>query len=105
VALNHHDTFRHLTSQNVAFNSAGAASVQSNAFSTQTYWIRVVTNGVVTATNTGVRIAIGANPVAASTSALLPLNWVEPIRVNPGEKIAALSNGVAGTLNVVELTD
>jgi hypothetical protein len=34
----------------------------------------------------------------------LPFNWIQPFTVNSGQKIAALSNdGIAGTLNIVEI--
>jgi hypothetical protein len=101
-----HDAYRHKTTQNIAYNVAGGASVQSNAFGSQTYAIRVSTAGLVDSTNTGARIAVGDNPTASATTAALPLNWVEYIKVTPGQKIAALGNSAAtGSLNVTELTD
>lgn len=106
MALTHHDAWRQKTSQNVAYNAAGSASTQSAAFGSQTHAIRVVAVGVLSATNTGARIAVGDSPTASSTSTLLPLNWEEVIRVSPGQQIAALSNAAtAGSLSVVELTD
>jgi hypothetical protein len=67
-----HDAYRHKTAQNVAYNAAGGASTQSAAFGSQTRYIRVCSVGVVSATIDGVRIAVGDNPTAAATSALLP---------------------------------
>lgn len=100
-----HDAFRHVGKNNVTFNAAGGASVQSAAFGSQTYWIRVCAQGVVSATS-GVRISVGDSPTADSTTAYLPVNWVEYIKVTPGQKIAALSNDtITGTLSVTELTD
>src|SRR5512139_1911085 len=97
-----HDSYKHGITNNVAFNAAGGASAASNAFSSQTYWIRVATTGVISATS-GVRINIDGAPVASSSTALLPVNWVEYIAVSPGQKIAALSNDtVTGTLSVIE---
>jgi len=84
--------------------AAGGGSAQSAAFGSQTYWIRVCAVGVLSGTLDGVRFAIGANPTAAAASSLLPLNWVEIIRVNPGEKIAVLGNNAGtGTINITEL--
>jgi hypothetical protein len=101
-----HDAYRHKTTQNVAYNVAGGASTQSNAFGSQTYYIRVSTAGLVDGTNNGARIAVGDNPTASATTALLPLNWPEYIKVTPGQKVAVLGNSAAtGSLSVVELTD
>jgi hypothetical protein len=101
-----HDSYRHSTRLTVSYNGSAGASVQSSAFGAQTYWIRVCAVGITGATNDGVRINVGDNPTASSTSALLPLNWFEYIKVTPGQKIAALGNSTAsGTLSVTELTD
>jgi hypothetical protein len=101
-----HDSYRHGTKQNVAYAVAGGASAQSTAFGSQTYWIRVCAVGVESASADGVRIAAGDNPTATSTSALLPLNWVEYLKVTPGQKIAVLGNNAStGNVSVIELTD
>jgi hypothetical protein len=98
-----HDAFHQNITNNVAFAAAGGASAQSNAFSAQTYWIRVCVQGAITATS-GVRIVVGDNPTASSSSPLLPVNWIEYIAVGPGQKIAVLSNDtITGTLSVTEL--
>lgn len=101
-----HIEYKHSGSQNVAYSGSAGASVQSSAFGAQTYWIRAVAVGAVTATNTGVHIAVGDNPTATSSSPLLPLNWIEYIECVPGQKVAALSDtATTGTLNVTELTN
>jgi hypothetical protein len=100
-----HDAYRHSTINNVTFNAAGGASVQSAAFGSQTKYIRICVQGAITATS-GVRISVGDNPTASATTPLVPVNWVEYIKVTPGQKIAVLANDtVTGTLSVVELTD
>jgi len=100
-----HDAYRHATSSNVTFNAAGGASVQSAAFGAQTRYIRICVQGAITATS-GVRIAIGDNPTASASTALLPVNWVEYVKVTPGQRIAVLGNDtVTGSLSLVELTD
>jgi hypothetical protein len=106
MALTRHDAYREGTKTNVAFNGSAGASVQSSAFGSQTYFIRVCAVGITGATNDGVRIAVGDNPTATSTSALLPLGWFEYVKVTPGQKVAALANNTAsGTLSVTELTE
>jgi len=71
----------------------------------QTYWISLCGPGAFTSTG-GVRVNIGDAPVATSSSALLPFNWIQQYKVTPGQKVSALRNdGVAGTLVVVELTN
>jgi hypothetical protein len=103
---NFHDAFRQKATQNVAYNGSAGASVQSTAFGGQTYWIRVCAVGVESATVDGVRIAVGDNPTATATSALIPVNWVEYIKCSPGQKIAVLGNNAStGNVSVVELTD
>ena len=106
MALLGHDAFVQAASQNVAYAVAGGASAASTAFGAQTRWIRVCAVGVVGATNDGVRIVVGdATPTASATSVLLPLNWVEYVACNPGQKVACLSNNnTTGSLSVTELT-
>jgi hypothetical protein len=106
MALTPHQAFREGAKQNLAFNGSAGASVQSSAFGSQTFFIRVCAVGITGATADGVRIAVGDNPTATSTSALIPLNWFEYVKVTPGQKVAALANNTAsGTLSVTELTD
>jgi hypothetical protein len=101
-----HDVYRQKATQNVAYNAAAGASTQSTAFSSQTYAIRVCSVGIVSATIDGVRIAVGDNPTASATSALLPVNWFEYINCSPGQKIAVLGNNTGtGSVSVTELTD
>lgn len=103
---NWHDIYRPDASQNVSYAAAGGASASSNAFGSQTRAIRVTTVGVLSGTLDGVRYQIGSSPTASSTTTLLPLNWVETIKVNPGEKIAVLGNNTGtGSVNITELID
>jgi hypothetical protein len=81
-----HDAYRILAAQNVAYAAAGGASAQSTAFASQTRYIRVCAVGVVSASIDGVRIAIDASPTATATSYLLPVNWVEVIKVSPDRR-------------------
>ena len=90
--------------QNVAYVAAGGASAQSVAFGSQTRVIRVCVTGIYSAT-AGVRIEIGDNPTATTTSPLLVVNHPEYFIVTPGQKIAVLGNDtVIGNVSVAECT-
>jgi hypothetical protein len=100
-----HDAYRQLATQNVAYNAAVGASAASTTFSSQTYYVRLCAPGSLSGT-VGVRYQVGASPTATNTSTLLPANWIEYVKVNPGESIAFISNDtVTGTISITELTD
>jgi len=97
-----HDVFQWGPSQSLSYNTAGGAATSTTAFANQTIWLRVVAPGALTSTG-GVRYKVGNAPAATSSDVLLPFNWVEYIRIAPGEQLSVLSNdGVAGTLSVSE---
>lgn len=77
----------------VATTSTAAAS---SAFGSQTYQIRV-------ASSAACFIKVDTAPTAAATDALLPANWIEYVKVTPGQKISVFSPTVQ-TISVVELT-
>ena len=86
----------HLSSGPAQEVVSGVASAQSAVFGSQTQIIRIV-NLVAC------RYIIGASPqTALATSALLPANTVEFVGVKPGEVIAAIQEGGAGLLSIVE---
>jgi len=76
------------------------SSVQSTAFGANTTMIRL-------ACSLGhCHIAIGANPTAnLTTSAMIPNNFSEIVRVSPGHKIAVIKDATttSATLSVTEL--
>jgi hypothetical protein len=76
------------------------SSVQSTAFGANTTMIRV-------ACSSGhCHVAIGANPTAnLTTSAMIPNNWSEIIKVSPGQKIAVIKDATvtSSTFSVTEL--
>jgi hypothetical protein len=81
--------------------TTGAASATlTNAFGPQTYQVRL---SVATAA-CRYRIVEAAGGTAVATDTLLPVNWVEIITVNPGQKIAAIQDAAAGKLNVTEMS-
>jgi hypothetical protein len=70
--------------------TSGGASVSSAGSTTQTYWINVAAPWLTNATG-GVRVEISLAPAADTSSAFLPLNWVQSFKVSPGDRVAALS--------------
>jgi hypothetical protein len=78
--------------------------VATNAFGTETYWVRLVSNSAC-----NFRIGDGAQ-TATSADPFLPANWETVVTVTPGQRIAALkaSGGLltatAGTLWVTEMS-
>lgn len=91
------------TTQTVAYTSASAAA--TNAFGSETFQIRVVSNSAC-----NVQIGDGAQ-TATAASPFLPANTPEYFIVTPGQKIAAISaatNGLitqtSGTLWVTEMS-
>jgi hypothetical protein len=76
------------------------SSVQSTAFGANTTMIRL------SCSLGHCHIAIGANPTAnLTTSAMIPNNFSEIVRVSPGHKIAVIKDATttSSTLSVTEL--
>ena len=96
---------RNGTCQQIAYDATVAIT---NAFGAQTYWVRLAANSAChfhVYSSTESATATTADP-------FLPPNWVETIKVQPGQKISAIkaaTNGLvaatAGTLSVTELTN
>lgn len=63
----------------------GGASVQSAAFNALTRFVRVHTDAICS-------IRFGSNPTVVATDARLAANQTEYFGVNPGDKIAVISN-------------
>ena len=100
-----HDVWRNSTVTNLTVATSAGTAVSTAGFGTQTYWVSLTAPGAFTTTG-GVRYVIGKAPVATTTNgALLPFNWIEKVRVTPGEQLSAVSNdGIGAALVVVELT-
>lgn len=79
------------------FTMSGSSQATA-AFGSQTYAVRVAT-----ATQPGY-IVVAESPTATNADSVIPLGWVEDITVTPGQKLAVLQAGTAGTLTVTELT-
>jgi hypothetical protein len=71
-----------LTTQTVAI---GGTSTQSSAFGTTTRYIRVHTDAICST-------AVGANPTATTSSERMAADQTEYWAVQPGDKIAVISN-------------
>jgi len=79
--------------------TAGSSSSASNAFGANTECIRVVST-------IATYIQIAVSPTAAASTAYLPADDVEYIKVSEGEKIAVLRvGGSDGKVSVTELTE
>ncbi len=75
-----------------------SSSQTSSAFGSQTYQIRIATSGQPAYFKIG-----DATPTATTSDALMPANWVDYLTVSPGQKIAVLQAGTAGSISVSEL--
>ena len=76
------------------------SSVQSTAFGASTTMIRI------SCSSGHCHFAIGTNPTASiTTSPMMPNNFSEIIRVNPGDKIAVIKDAAvtASTFSVTQL--
>lgn len=92
------------TCQQIAYTGSSVAI--TNAFGAQTYWVRLASNSAC-----HFKIGDGAQ-TAATTDPFLAANWVETVKVQPGQRISAIraaSDGLvtatSGTLSVTELTN
>ena len=83
---------------NTNFTLSGSSQATA-AFGAQTYQVRVATAGQPAFIKIG-----DGTPTAASTDPVVPANWVDYFTVTPGQKLACLQAGTAGTLSVTELT-
>lgn len=82
---------------NVAVATTSTA-VASAAFGSETWQIRIAATAICF-----YKIDSGT-PTAAATDALLPLNWVEYVKVSPSQKISVFSPTIQ-TISVVEITE
>jgi hypothetical protein len=101
------NVWRLSTAQALAVASVGGAAASSSAFGTQTYAIQVAYPGSTSSTG-GCRYTVVDPGVTVSSTAgpLLPANFIEVVKVTPGQRVSAISND-AGTfsLSITELTD
>ncbi len=74
------------TCQQIAYDSTTAIT---NAFGGQTYWVRLSANSAC-----HYKIGDGAQ-TAATTDPFLPANVIETVKVQPGQRIAAIKAAAA----------
>lgn len=85
---------RIVTNQNITV--AGTSAATSNAMGSQTFKIRI-------ATTTDAYFAIGPTPTATTSDPVLPAGTVDYVKINPGEKVAALQVTAGGVFSVGEM--
>jgi hypothetical protein len=85
---------RNSTTQTVAYTGTAAAS--TNAFGSQTYTVRVVSNSACH------YFISQAGTLATVASPLLPALQVEYVKVAPGEKISAIKAATAGLITTTD---
>ena len=79
--------------------NVGASSVKSTAIGTAG---QTPNRLIRLCATVACRIAIGTNPTATETSALISPNIVEYMEITPGERVAVIQDSVAGKLSIVE---
>ena len=99
--------WRLAAAQALSVASAAGAAVSTTIVGSQTYAVSLSFPGSVSSTG-GCRVAVvspGDSAVSSTQGALLPPNWIQEIKVTPGQRVSAISND-AGTfsLSVTELT-
>ena len=82
------------TVNNVAIATTSTA-VASSAFGGQTYQIRICAPSACT-------YLVDGSTAAAATDALLPANWIEYVKVTPGQKVSVFSATIQ-TVSVIEI--
>jgi hypothetical protein len=76
-----------------------ASSVQSTAIASDCTIIRLANGG-----GAHCHFAIGANPTASlTTSAMLPANAIEYIKVKGGDKVAVIRGGTATDVSITQV--
>jgi hypothetical protein len=79
------------------FTMSGTSQATA-AFGSGTYAVRIATN-----TQPGYFSNPAAAPTAAATDNVIGINVVDEVAVHPGQKIAVLQAGTAGTITITEL--
>ena len=96
-----HDNFRPLPA--LSTSSVGSSATYSTAAAnTQTRYLRIAASG---ASGSNVYFSLVDSGVTSATGAQMPLNWVEVIKCNPGERVYFRSDSTTCIVNVAEMTD
>jgi hypothetical protein len=90
----------HQSRQGTVTNFTMSGTSQATAaFGSQTYRIRVSTSGQPAY----VLIGDGTPTASATVGTLIPATWAMEFAVTPGQKLAVLQAGTAGSCSVTEL--
>jgi len=84
--------------------ATNASATVTNPFGAQTYAIRVSVGLNAGVTGLHIRVGESPTPVAVIGDAAFPVTWVEYILVNPGQKLAAITDAGTATVHVTELS-
>lgn len=87
---------RQIVTQTIAFTGSSVAA--TNAFGTQTYQIRLVSNSAC-----NYRIGDGAQ-TATAADPFLPASWYEYVTVSPGQRISAIRGATDGLVTATSGT-
>lgn len=90
-------TGRQGATQNIT--TSGTSAVVTNAFGAQTYRVRLTAKGA----DCWFRIGDGT-PTATTGDTFMAAGSVEYFTCTPGQKVAAIQDSAAGTLNVTEVS-
>lgn len=106
-----HDAYRIIQGLTQSLNViSGTASAVTTAFGTQTRAVNILINSAVSSNaNVFVKFFVPGAETSVVTSLIdcpVPANWVQTFKVNPGMKVAFISNDPASCrAYVTELTD
>lgn len=96
-----HDSYR--VQGTLAVSSVGSSATFSTASASgQTRYLRICASG---ASGSNAYFSLVDSAVTSTTGAQLPLNWVDYIKCNPGEKVFFRSDSTTCIINVMECTD
>jgi hypothetical protein len=107
IMANWHDYYRLGAAQALAVASAGGATNSSTVFGSMTRAIRLVWNGA-TGSTSGIRYAIvdSQTPaISSTTAALLPANFIEVVKVSPGQRVSGYQQRCRHALHQHHRTD
>ena len=98
---NRHDAYRPMAA--LATSSVGSSATYSTgAANSQTRFLRV---SAVGAAGSSIYFSLVDSAVTSATGAQLPLNTVEVLKCNPGERLYLRSDSTTCIANVAEMTD
>lgn len=95
---------RVISSRTMTVNSSGGASASTTAFGSQTYAVDLAHPHSTASVRFVIYDASAAQSASSTASALIPPFCVNRYKVTPGQLLAAIGDGAATTLTIVELS-